>query len=180
MAPSSQESGGDLDRLLDRNIAALIARRRAHERRQPAQDRMAVAIARFAGSMPFVWLHIAVVGAWLAVNLGLVPGPRFDPDLVRLATATSVEAIFLTTFVLLTQNRMVAVADRRADLDVQIGLLSEHEVTRLIRLVTAMARRMGIDEAHEAGIGDLARDVAPDEVLDRIQDAEDRNEPSPH
>jgi uncharacterized membrane protein len=175
----SQPGGGDLDRVLDRNISALLARRRAMERQQTVQERIAQAIARFAGSMTFVWIHAVVVAAWIAVNVGVLPGPRFDPDFVKLATAASVEAIFLSTFVLLTQNRMAALADRRADLDVQIGLLSEHEVTRLIRLVTAMAHRMGVDEAHEPALRDLARDVAPDELMDRIQRAEDGDGAAP-
>jgi uncharacterized membrane protein len=176
MAATRQAGGGDLERVLERNIAALLARRRAEERRQTAQERTAAAIARFAGSMAFVWIHAAVVAAWIAVNTGLVPGPRFDPDFVKLATAASVEAIFLSTFVLLTQNRMAALADRRADLDVHISLLAEHEVTRLIRLVSEMARKMGIEEAHAPELRDLARDVAPDEVMDRIRDAEDGDE----
>ena len=59
----------------------------------------------------------------------------------------SVEAIFLSTFVLITQNRMAAQADRRADLDLHISLLAEHEVTRLITLVSTIAERMGIAPA---------------------------------
>jgi uncharacterized membrane protein len=65
-------------------------------------------------------------------NLGLVPGvPAWDSSFVALAMLASVEAIFLSTFVLISQNRMAAAADKRADLDLQISLLAEHEVTRL-------------------------------------------------
>jgi uncharacterized membrane protein len=59
----------------------------------------------------------------------------------------SVEAIFLSTFVLISQNRMAALADKRADLDLQISLLAEHEISRIIALVTSIAERMGIEEA---------------------------------
>ena len=57
----------------------------------------------------------------------------------------SVEAIFLSTFVLISQNRMAALADQRADLDLQISLLAEHEISRVIALATSIADRMGIE-----------------------------------
>src|SRR5512133_2076948 len=135
---------GELGRVLDRNIAALIAHRRDAERRERRTDRIAAAIGRFAGSMTFVWIHVAIVAWWVGTNVGVLPGARFDADFVKLATAASVEAIFISTFVLVTQNRMAAVADKRADLDLQISLLAEHE---LIRLADAMARRLGVEEA---------------------------------
>jgi uncharacterized membrane protein len=175
MAESGQARGeGELGRVLDRNIRALLAHRRAEERAQSAQGKVAERIGRFAGSMTFVWIHAAAVAAWISMNVGLLPGPRFDPDFVKLATAASVEAIFLTTFVLVTQNRMSAVADRRADLDLQISLLAEHELTRLIRLADEMARRLGVEGEHGPELGELKRDVAPDEVLERLDRAEDR------
>jgi uncharacterized membrane protein len=93
--------------------------------------------------MRFVYLHLLLYGAWIAVNLGWTPLKPFDPSFVILAMEASVEAIFLSTFVLITQNRMAALADRRADLDLQVSLLTEHEVTRVVTLVTAMAERMG-------------------------------------
>ncbi|WP_242340410.1 DUF1003 domain-containing protein [Anaeromyxobacter sp. SG66] len=165
--------GAGLARVLERNIASILARRRVDERRAALQDRLAERIGRFAGSMTFVYLHLVIVALWIAANVGLLPGaPRFDADFVKLATAASVEAIFLSTFVLVMQNRMAAVADRRADLDLQISLLGEHEVTRLIRLVAAIAERMGIEESRSAELEELGRDVRPEAVLDRIERAE--------
>ena len=124
--------------------------------------------------MPFVYLHLLMVGLWIVINLGWLPLPRFDPSFVILAMVASVEAIFLSTFVLISQNRMQALADKRADLDLQISLLAEHEVTRLIWLVTAMARRMGIAESHDPELSELARDVAPERVLDQMEANEQR------
>src|SRR3712207_1471352 len=95
---------------------------------------------------------------------------------VVLAMAASVEAIFLSTFVLISQHRMAALADRRADLDLQVSLLAEHEITRLITLVTAMAERMGIDQAHDPELPELAQDVAPARVLDEMEEHERRFE----
>jgi uncharacterized membrane protein len=99
-----------------------------------------------------------------------VPGVEpFDRTFVILATAASVEAIFLSTFVLISQNRASHAADRRAALDLQINLLTEHEVTRLIALTTAIADKLGVHEAQAPDLAELKRDVAPEAVLDTLE-----------
>jgi uncharacterized membrane protein len=167
--PPMRDQPDGLAPVLDRNIRELELRRRAKQGGQSLQDRIAEAVSGFAGSMTFVSIHMLLFGAWIVVNLGWAPVRPFDPTFVVLGMVASVEAIFLSTFVLITQNRMAAQADRRADLDLHIGLLAEHEVTRLVNLVAAIAERMGIDEARAPEIAELARDVAPEAVLDRIE-----------
>ena len=101
----------NLSSALRRNIQALEDRRKQEAAAAPAEARIAEAITRFTGSMRFVYVHLALYGAWILVNLGVVPGmPKFDPSFVILAMVASVEAIFLSTFVLISQNRM---AERR-------------------------------------------------------------------
>ena len=159
-------------RVVERNIRALLGRRKQEEHAKSRQDRFADAVTRFAGSMRFVYLHLGLFGAWVAVNLGWLPFPRFDPSFVVLAMFASVEAIFLSTFVLISQNRMAAQADKRADLDLHVSLLAEHEITRLVTLVTQIANRMGIEEARDPELGELGRDVHPEKVLDALQHQE--------
>ncbi|HWH69622.1 MAG TPA: DUF1003 domain-containing protein [Candidatus Sulfotelmatobacter sp.] len=160
----------EMAEVVDRNIRALIDRRQQEERNKRLQDRLADSITAFTGSLPFVYLHLVIFGLWIVINLGWLPLlPRFDPSFVILAMVASVEAIFLSTFVLITQNRMAALADKRADLDLQISLLSEHEVTRLITLVRAIGDRMGIQESRNPELNELAKDVQPEKVLDRIE-----------
>lgn len=172
-APAGPGGPGEMAGLIDRNIEALVRRRQQEQRETALQDRIADAITSFAGSMKFVYLHLLVYGAWIVVNLGWVPPvPRFDPTFVVLAMVASVEAIFISTFVLVSQNRMAAQADQRADLDLQISLLAEHEITRLVTLVGEMASRMGVPEAHDPELDELKRDVAPEQVLDRMQQSE--------
>jgi uncharacterized membrane protein len=153
---------------MQRNIHALLARRDAAARSRRPAERLADAITGFTGSMRFVLLHVVIFGSWALVNVGLTPVPRFDRSFVILATVASVEAIFLSTFVLISQNRMQEQADERADLDLQVSLLAEHEVTRLIALSQAIARRLGVDDAEDPELGELTRDVAPERVLDEI------------
>ncbi|MFL5472011.1 MAG: DUF1003 domain-containing protein, partial [Gemmatimonadales bacterium] len=135
MSHLGRKSSPDLAHVVDRNIKALLEHRREQEGSRSRQERIADAITRFTGSMRFVYIHLLVFGTWIIINLGWIPGiPRFDRSFVVLAMLASVEAIFLSTFVLISQNRMAVLADRRADLDLQISLLAEHEVTRLIAL----------------------------------------------
>ncbi len=159
----------DLAGVVERNIDALVSRSQEEHAQRAAGDQIADLITGFTGSMRFVALHLVLFGSWALVNAGLTPLPRFDPSFVILATLASVEAIFLSTFVLISQNRSQAQADRRANLDLQVSLLAEHEITRLVTLVTAIASRMGIDQADDPELEELARDVAPERVLDSIE-----------
>ena len=166
--PLPQPSG--LSPVLERNIRALQRRREREEAEASAEERVAEMITRFTGSMRFVYLHLALFGFWIAANLGWIPGvPAWDPSFVVLAMIASVEAIFLSTFVLISQNRMSAAADKRADLDLQVSLLAEHEVTKLVTLVSAIADRMGVRTEADAELGEITRDVAPEAVLDELE-----------
>ena len=169
---ASRAAPGGLSGVLERNIAALVERRRQEQRQRNADERIAETISRFAGSMRFVYLHLVLVGLWVAVNLDLTPLPPFDRTFVVLAMVASVEAIFLSTFVLITQNRMAAMADKRAELDLQISLLAEHEITRVVALVGEIAARMGIESAGDPELAELSRDVQPERVLDSLEASE--------
>jgi uncharacterized membrane protein len=166
-----------ITKIVVRNIEALLERQRRQNERRPARERVAVAVTRFAGSLAFVYLHLVAVIAWVMINIGLTPLPRFDPTFVLLATIASVEAIFLTAFVLITQNRMQAEADRRAELDLQISLLTEHELTRLLTLVRRLAEHSGLTLPDDEELRELQRDVAPEQILDTLEEKQrDRGE----
>jgi uncharacterized membrane protein len=117
---------------------------------------------------------VALYVAWILANLGFMPGiPMFDPSFVILAMEASVEAIFLSTFVLISQNRSAAAANKRADLDLHINLLAEHELTKLTEVVMAMATRLDVQVGNRAEIEEVKKDVAPEAVLDAL-DARDQ------
>ena len=165
---------GNLASVLNRNIDALQKRRQTDERQASRQDKIAEAITRFTGSMLFVYLHLAAFGFWIVANVGVIPGLKpWDPTFVILATEASVEAIFLSTFVLISQNRAAALADKRADLDLQINLLSEHEITRLLSVAIAIAKKTGSKLDDQIELTELERDVAPEAVLDKIESGTD-------
>jgi uncharacterized membrane protein len=175
---SGQDTSGS--RRLDRNIDALLQRRKQEEKQSSLQEKVAQIITRFAGSMTFVYLHIVIFGVWILGNLGFIPlFPVFDPSLVILAMEASVEAIFISTFVMISQNRMAAADDKRADLNLQISLLVEHEVTQILTLVAALAEKGGVADAAAGELEELKQDVAPEEVLDHIERKENAPEGGP-
>jgi uncharacterized membrane protein len=135
-----------LARVMERNIHTITRPQLEAARARTLQDRLADAITDFTGSMRFVCLHIVWFGAWIAVNTGGLGLPPFDPFPYGLLTMiVSLEAIFLSTFVLISQNRLSDTADRRAEMDLQIGLLAEHEITRGLQMLDAIQDKLGIE-----------------------------------
>ena len=169
MAASTHPSSTPTTRVIERNIEALLERQRREQIQGGVQERLATAVTRFMGSLYFIYLHLIAVIAWVCINAGWTPLPKFDPTFVLLATIASVEAIFLTAFILMTQNRMQADADRRADLDLQISLLTEHELTQVAKLVSALAARLDMPQADSPEVQELQRDVPPDTLLDALE-----------
>jgi len=161
-----------LNSSLRRNIEVLRQRREQEEASAGPEEWLARTITRFSGSMRFVYLHLALYGAWIVANLGWLSGIRpWDPTFVILAMIASVEAIFLSTFILITQNRMAAAADRRAELDLQVGLLAEAEITKLVELVSDIASRMEVPASRQREIEEMKQLVQPEAVLDAIEEA---------
>jgi uncharacterized membrane protein len=164
----SSYEGGGLG-LVAKNVRALMEERRKEEERTTWRGRAADTVTCFAGNMSFVYLHLVIFGLWIAINLGWVPLPKFDPTFVVLGTSASVEAIFLSTFILISQNRMNALQQQRADLDLQVSLLAEHEISKLIFLTSRIGKKLGIEEAKSDEFRELERDVRPERVLEKIQ-----------
>ena len=112
--------------------------------RRSMEDRLAGAITDFAGSMLFVYLHVTWFGLWLVLNggllvamgLGLTPWDPFPFGLLTLVV--SLEAIFLSTFVMIAQNRSAALADLRAQADYEVNVRAEAEVAKILALVESL------------------------------------------
>lgn len=161
--------------ILDRNIRTLVEIRRQAERKKSIQERAADAITTFTGSMLFVYIHLLWIGGWIVYNLGWLGLRPFDPYPFGLLTMIgSLEAIFLSTFVLISQNRMAAVADKRAELDLQINLLAEHEVTQVLTLTDAIAQHLGVKRVPDPDIEESKTDIDPASVLEAIETHEQR------
>ena len=153
------------------NIEKIVRLEEEEERDRSFADRFPEMIGSFAGSVTFVACQLTFVGLWALANFGAVPGvPVFDPfPFSLLSCVLSLEGVLLTAFVLIRQNRMSLLVDRRSHLDLQISLLSEKETTKVIQMLERMSRQMGIEhqvtdqETEELGeataVENLARDL---------------------
>lgn len=158
-----------LSAVVKRNIRTLLEVRRQMERKKNMQDRFADDMTAFFGSMRFVYAHVAWFGVWIVWNFGLLGLPVFDPYPFGLLTMmVSLEAIFLSTFVLISQNRIAAMADQRADLDLHVNLLAEYEVTKILKILDKMAKHQNID-IHDPEVKALEREVRPEELLQELE-----------
>jgi uncharacterized membrane protein len=130
-----------------RNIRAIARLENEALHQRSLTDRVSDSITRFAGSSVFILLHIVWFIVWIVLNLGDFPGIHpFDPyPFTFLTMVVSLEAIFLSIFVLISQNRMAHQTDRRAHLDLQINLLAEQESTMMLRMLESLCEQEGIN-----------------------------------
>jgi len=158
-----------LSQIIERNIRTIIQLRLKAARERSSQDRAGDAITSFSGSMAFVYLHVAWFSIWVLLNTGRFGVHPFDPFPYGLLTmVVSLEAIFLSTFVLITQNRLGDEVEHRADLDLHIGLLAEHELTRVLQMLDAIQEKLGVENHAASELADLEMETKPEDVLAEI------------
>ncbi|MEQ6342202.1 MAG: DUF1003 domain-containing protein [Gammaproteobacteria bacterium] len=162
--------------VIERNIRTIIHLRMKAERERSVQDKIADAITSFSGRMLFVYVHVVWFVLWILLNTGQFGVPAFDPFPYGLLTmVVSLEAIFLSTFVLISQNRLSVESERRADLDLHIGLLTEHELTRVLQMLDAIQGKLGIENDVESDLADLEVETKPEDVLAEIERLQQRS-----
>jgi uncharacterized membrane protein len=129
------------------NIAAIAKLEEEALGRRTRTERQSDTIVRFIGSLKFLLLHLILVGTWITANLNLIPGVNpFDPfPFGILALFVSSESVFLTIFVLISQNRMARQAERRSHLDLQVGMLAEQELTTVLQMLQKLCQHSGVD-----------------------------------
>jgi uncharacterized membrane protein len=159
-----------LSKVIERNIRNIFHLRAKALRERNIQIRISDVITSFSGRMIFVYVHIIWFGLWFLLNSGLFGLPAFDPFPYGLLTMiVSLEAIFLSTFVLISQNRQAAESERRADLALHIGLLTEHELTRVLQMLDIMQDKLGIIDHANSDLADLEMETKPEDVLAEIE-----------
>ena len=169
----TEDAGRDnpaLSKVIERNIRTIIRLRAKATKERKPEDRAADAITSFSGSMAFVYLHLAWFSLWVLVNTDHFGVHAFDPFPYGLLTMiVSLEAIFLSTLVLITQNRLSLEEQQRADLDLHIGLLTEHELTRVLQMLDAIQAKLGVENHAASELADLEMETKPEDVLAEIE-----------
>jgi uncharacterized membrane protein len=152
-----------------RNVRAIAELEETARRQRSLSQRIADAITAAAGNPLFAYGHALVFGLWIAVNLLPIPALRFDPFPFGLLTMVgSIEALFLAIFILISQNRAARMAERRHHLDLQISMLAEQEVTKLLEMVEAIHTRT-CGPRRDAEIDALKEATRPEHVIEHIE-----------
>ena len=159
------------DELTEQNVDTVIRLEREVRERRTSTDRMIDAITAFCGSVTFVWVHVAWFAAWII--LGFAPQHNaFDPFPYPLLTLiVSLEAIMLSTFILISQNRDARLNDRRNHLALQIALLSEQESTKMLKMLDRISHMLDIADDSDPTIEVLEESTRPERLVQQIDKA---------
>jgi uncharacterized membrane protein len=165
------------DDLTRENVQSMRRMEEAALANRSRADRMAAFIATFCGSMPFVWLHVLAFVCWIGINSW--PGlAHWDPyPFTFLTLVVSLEAIFLSSFILISQNYELRISDRRNQLDLQINLLTEQENTKMIQMLERIAKKVGADVA-DPDVRILKENTDPEKLVAQIEQAQRDNPPA--
>jgi uncharacterized membrane protein len=115
--------------------------------RRTLTERASDIITKLVGNVGFLIAQFLLISGWCLVNLRFIPGfNAFDPfPFGVLALVVSSESVFLMTFVLISQSRMARQAERRSHLDLQVGMLSEQELTTVLQMLQKLCQHMGVN-----------------------------------
>lgn len=159
-----------VDELTHQNIESILCLEDKDRNAKPWLYKIVARAAAFCGTVAFLWLNVAAFAAWIALNEVYF---HIDPyPFTFLLFLVSLEAIFLSVLILISQNMASEANERRHHLDLQINLLNEREMTALLKLSLRMAERLRMDEAEMAEVRALTEDTDPGAVLGQIVDAE--------
>lgn len=139
--------------------------------RRTASEKLADWMTSRFGTLPFLVVNMIFFAVWLIVNCGVIPGiTPFDPyPFVMLTTIVSIEAICLAIVVLISQNRAAKVADVREEIDLQLDVISEQEMTKLLALVAFLAEKHGYDVHHDKLLKQMLREINIGSLEDRLE-----------
>lgn len=160
-----------VEELTDQNVKAIAALEQEVKNQLSRTDRVAGKITRFCGSMAFVWLHVVWFGGWVVWNI--TPGwTHVDPyPFSFLTLVVSLEAIFLSTFIMISENRQAYMDERRSHLDLQINLLAEQENTKMLELLEKIAAKLEIDISGDLSVAVLKEATRPDKLIAQIDES---------
>ena len=166
---------GTAEELTKQNVEKVSQLEEEARRQRTPTDRIAEAIASFCGSMTFVWVHVVWFGSWILLNL--IPGiPHFDQfPFTFLTLVVSLEAIFLSTFILISQNLETRITERRSHLDLQLNMLSEQENTKMITILLAIAEKVGADLSSDPHLEALRQETMPERLVEQIKAREENS-----
>jgi len=157
-----------VEQITAQNVRTIGQLERAAQRQESLGDRIAAEINRVCGSMLFLWINAIAFTVWMSLNTLILPKP-WDPfPFAFLTLVVSLEAIFLSIFLLIAENRQARVEERRSKLDLQINLLAEQETTKTMKLLHLIARKVGVEEEADEEYAVLEQVTRPEKLIAQI------------
>jgi uncharacterized membrane protein len=144
----------------------------ALNRRTPT-ERVSDAITKVVGNVGFLLAELVLISGWSLVNLHIIPGLKaFDPfPFGVLALVVSSESVFLTIFVLISQSRMARQSQRRSHLDLQVGMLSEQELTTILQMLQKLCQHMGVNvDSSKQEVKSFSKATDVDKLAGELED----------
>ena len=174
MKPTDKKPG-----LSQRNIDSIVQLEQGFMRGRSGLDRASDLISTFVGSVYFVIAHTVLISAWVGANV--LPGLwGFDPyPFVFLNLVLAVETVFLSTFVLMSQNRQTHQADRWAHLNLQISLLAEQESTKMLQMLQKICDRLGMDQKADKELKEMIQTTHVEVLSGELDQARESMEAAP-
>ena len=161
-----------VEELTHQNIETIIQLESAAKSQRRQADRIADIISDFCGTMTFVYVHIGAFSFWSAFNLLAPKHLQFDPfPFFFLSFIVALEAIFLSTFILISQNHEKRLSERRNHLDLQVNLLSEQENTKMLHLLKAIAQKLEVPFEDDPSGNILEEAMRPEQLIEQIDQA---------
>lgn len=168
-------------RVADDNIRAIAQLRQQAAERRTAAQRVSDRVSALASRESTVVLHVLGFAIWIAVNAGLLSIRPFDPFPYNLLSIlVSLEAIFLTLFVLASQNRLRQDEDRRRQLDLQVNLLAEQEMTLVLQMLKEICEHLGLRDTIESRkFVELVKQIDVGQLAERLERTLSEDDTSP-
>jgi uncharacterized membrane protein len=170
---------GTLPQTVKKNIESIAQLEKEFQRQRTAVDRVSDAITEFAGSIRLVAAHGLAFAAWILLNAVTPETWHFDPyPFSLLGLIVGLEAIFLSTFVLMSQNRQNAQADQWAQVDLQVSLLAEQEMTKALQMLQRIYSYLGLDREakNDRELKELLEKTHVETIIEQIEKTREEKE----
>ena len=144
----------------------------ALNRRTPT-ERVSDVITKVVGNVGFLLAELVLISGWTLANLHIIPGVKaFDPfPFGVLALVVSSQSVFLTVFVLISQSRMARQSQRRSHLDLQVGMLSEQELTTILQMMQKLCQHMGVNvDSSKQEVQSFSKTTDVDKLASELED----------
>ena len=144
----------------------------ALNRRTPT-ERVSDVITKIVGNVGFLLAELVLIAGWSLLNLHIIPGLKaFDPfPFGVLALIVSSQSVFLTVFVLISQSRMARQSQRRSHLDLQVGMLSEQELTTILQMLQKLCHHMGVNvDSSKQEVQSFSKTTDVDKLASELED----------